>query len=172
MKMSKSILSGMFKICALFAVCLFAAARLPVTADEPARGAATGRSDAAMRRIFVDATTKGVVQGFRINGRELTAEQLEKVRGVVAAAFPKFIARFKAAGFYDEYKSMFFDPEIRELEEKSLKTETMDEIIKLAEQRLTLIRERYPKLFDFSDNDQELKRHYIQMMRDIFAVLE
>ena len=168
--MSKSILSGMFKVCALFAVCLFAAAQL--TAAEPARGAATDRSDAAMRRIFVDATTEGVARGFRINGRELTAEQLEKVRGVVAAAFPKFLARFKAAGFYDEYKSMFFDPEIRELEEKSLKAETMDVIIKLAEQRLTLIRKRYPKLFEFSSNDQELKRHHIQMMREIFAVLE
>lgn len=170
MKMPKSILSGMFKLCALFAVCLFAASS--VAADEPARGAATDRSDAALQRLFVDATTKGVVQGFRINGRELTAEQLEKVRGVVAAAFPKFLARFKAAGFYDEYKSMFFDPEIREQEEKSFKAKTMDEIMALNAQRLTLIRERYPKLFEFTNSDQELKRHYIQMMREILAVVK
>ncbi|MBO4708146.1 MAG: hypothetical protein J5727_00025 [Kiritimatiellae bacterium] len=158
---------GMLMVCALFV----AAAQLPAVAEEAGCGAVPDRSEeAALRQVFVDSITAGVIKGLQVTGKEVPPERQAKLRAIADESFSKILARVKAAGHYEDYRKQMFDPEIRQLDKKVLEAKTAQEILPIAQQQVKIFSEKYPELFRFISSDQEMQAATMEMMQKLFEV--
>lgn len=172
-----------FKVCALFAALFIGAATLPAAVaeaacggvkqdDEAACGAAANDDEAAVRRIFVDSMTKGIIKGLELTGKQVSPEQRTKIRAIADVSFPKIYARIQAGGLCEEYKKQMFDKDIRNLDKKVLAAKTLQEVAPVAQQQMKIIRERYPKLYQFMNTDKEMQAVTMEMMRNIAEAIK
>ena len=162
--------NGMFKVCMFFAVFAFAAAAIPAAAAYEAAPKQDG--DAAVRQVFVDSMTIGLVKGLQLSGKEVSPEQQAKLRGIAEEFFPRIYARIKAAGFGEDYKKQMFDPEIRQFDRQMLETKTVQEVSPLAQKQMKIFHDKYPKLFEFMNTDPELQAAAMDMLRKISEALK
>lgn len=163
---------SLLKVCAFFAVFFFGAAQLPVMAAEPARE--TGdRDEEVMRNLYAASSTLGVVKAVQLDGnKQITPEQVFRIYTICYDTFPKILARIKRAGLYDEYKSMFLDPESLRRDAKCADARTMSEYKSLAENKTSYLQGKYPRLWKWMNTDAEAQRIAMQMFQKIQAVLE
>ena len=170
--MSKKSWSTWFKVCALFATLFVGAATLPVAAEEAACGGAAKDDEAALRRIFVDSMTQGIIKGLELTGRQVSPEQRTKIRAIADESFPKIYARIQAGGLCEEYKKQMFDKDIRNLDKKVLAAKTLQEVAPIAQEQMKLLREKYPKLFEFMNSDKEMGAATMEMLQKIAAAVK
>lgn len=156
---------GMWKFGVFCAVLFFAAAQLPAETVEAARD----RNEVAMQWLFSDNTTMGVVKAFQFGNKQITPAQLIKIRKIVYGTFPKIAARARLAGVFDEYKAQLFDTEICLMNAKALDVPTVQELMELSQKQLAVIRDKYPKVYEWMNSDKELHNILMQMMQEIDA---
>ena len=95
-----------------------------------------------------------------------------KVGAVVDGSFPQIYARIQAAGLCGDYKKQMFDKDIRNLDKKVLAAKTLQEVAPVAQQQMKLLRERYPKLYQFMNTDKEMQAVTMEMMRKIAEAIK
>ena len=161
-----------FGVCALFAALFFVAA-LPAAAAEATCGAAPKQDDdAAVKQAFVDSMTIGMVKGLQLTGKEVSPERQAKLRAVAEESFPSIYARVKAAGFAEDYRKQMFDPDIRKFDKQVLEAKTVQEVAPVAQAQMKVLREKYPKLFEFMNTDKEMQAATMAMMQKITEALK
>ena len=130
------------------AVIAFNAAPVTASAAEPKAEKTADRLDAA-KAYYIDNMVNGVNIGRKIAGGEpLSPEQTEAVREASGKWMnTELIPFLEKNGLLEEWVTMQFDKDIRELNRKTAQAQSMDDIVSSARGGMELTKLRYPKSF-------------------------
>ena len=112
------------------------------------RTSADSRLEGA-KTYYIENMIVGVNVGRRISGgEELSPEQIKSVRKESIEWLNEDLLPFlKKNNVLDEWVTMQYDKDIRELNDKIAKSESMDDFVKKAKEGTALTKLRYPKSF-------------------------
>ena len=130
----------------LITALLFAFEVLPAAthAAEPQTGVSPERLEEA-KKYYIESGITGFKVGIKIAGnRELSPRQIALARKLIAVWMDDDLIPFlRENGVLEEWVSMQFDPEIRELNRKAANAATRDDVMKTAGEGLELMSTRY-----------------------------
>lgn len=133
----------------ILAVVVFGAAVAPVSAAEPKTAETADSRFEGAKAYYIENMIVGVTIGRKISGGEaLSAEQIEAVRKTSRQWLEEELIPFmKQNDVLDEWVTMQFDKDIRELNRKAAEAQSMDDFVKMAKEGAALIKIRYPNSF-------------------------
>ena len=133
----------------LAAVVFSAACAVTVSAAEPKTAETADRRFDGAKTYYIENMVVGVNAGRKIAGGEaLSAEQIEAIRKTSTQWLEEELIPFmKRNGILDEWVTMQFDKDIREINRKAAEARSMDDFIKMAKEGAALIKLRYPNSF-------------------------
>ena len=131
------------------AAALIAVGAITVSAAEPKTAEIADSRLEGAKTYYIENMIVGVNVGRKISGgEELSAEQTKAVRKESIEWLNEDLLPFlKKNGVLDEWVTMQYDKDIRELNEKIAKSESMDDFVKKAKEGTALTKLRYPKSF-------------------------
>jgi len=138
---------------------------LGATIALPAIGGENTENDIRVR--FANNTANGVVKGLELRGKTLSPEEKKAVYELGLKAADKIIPLVKKAGLFEDYAKQLFDPDIMKLDRQALEAKNIDEVQKIMDKELDLIRSRYPVLYIWVTTSVEATEVMTEYLREV-----
>lgn len=163
-------LKGLIKLIAAIVI-LSGIIALPAMARDTNQPVDQTSRETAVRERFANNTLNGVVKARTLIGKTLSKDQRKEIYAIAYRSSGEIIVLLKKSGKFDEYYTQIHDKDICDIDKRALLADTIEEVRALMFKQLGIVQTRYPELYIWILQSDEVDDITTKMLRDIANII-